>query len=331
MDAAMKPLEIRIQDFPNQLTWQPVVENPGLPTEYEFVIAAGMGGSSAGAFLLRSANPSVPIILHRDYGLPPLPEAVLKRSIVITSSYSGNTEETIDAFSEAVRRNLPVACIATGGKLLEEARNKRVPFVAVPDTHIEPRNAVGFMVRAFLKVLGKDEELRNMELVPKKFSMDELEQEGKNLSEKLKGFFPIIYASTSNEAVAYNWKIRFNETAKIAAFSNVFPELTHNENMGFEFSGEQEKLGQPFAVVMLEDESDHPRVRLRMDLVADMYQKRNIPVVRQELMGETAWEKIFRSLYVCDWAAYYIGRAYGLDVEGEQTVTEFKKRMASKY
>lgn len=324
----MKSFDAIIRSFPEQLIWQPVVENGNLPTAYEFVIAAGMGGSSLGAFLLRAGGLSLPVFLHRDYGLPQFPDSIMQKSIVIASSYSGNTEETIDAFCEAVRRQLPVACVSIGGTLLEMARTHGVPYVEVPDTDIQPRSAVGFMVRALLKLLDKNEELRALESVVPNLSMDVLEEEGRSLAEKLKGFFPLIYASGRNEAIAYNWKIRFNESGKIAAFSNVFPELTHNENMGFEFSGAKRPLPQPFAVVMLRDPSDHPRILLRMEIIAEMYRARNIPVILHDLVGATVWGRIFRSLFVCDWAGYYTARAYGLDVDGEKTVEEFKDRMA---
>lgn len=324
----MKSFDAIIRSFPEQLTWQPVVENGNLPTAYEFVIAAGMGGSSLGAFLLRAGDLSLPVFLHRDYGLPQFPDSIMQKSIVIASSYSGNTEETIDAFCEALRRHLPVACVSTGGTLLKMARTHGVPYVQVPNTDIQPRSAVGFMIRALLKLLDKDEELQALEKVVPNLSMDILEEEGRSLAEKLKGFFPLIYASGRNEAIAYNWKIRFNETGKIAAFSNIFPELTHNENMGFEFSGAKHVLPQPFAVVILRDPSDHPRILLRMEIITQMYRARNIPVILHDLIGATVWERIVCSLCVCDWAGYYTARAYGLDVDGEKTVEEFKDRMS---
>ncbi|MEK7076426.1 MAG: hypothetical protein AAB941_02090, partial [Patescibacteria group bacterium] len=116
-----------IKNFSKQLEYQPELVNSDKLGKHERFVFVGMGGSALAPDLLRVSNPELDILIHRDYGLPDLPDNVLQNSLIILNSYSGNTEEVLDAFKLALSKNLPIAAVSIGGKLLELARQNSIP------------------------------------------------------------------------------------------------------------------------------------------------------------------------------------------------------------
>src|SRR3989344_3814624 len=143
-----------IKSLEKQLQYQPELVNGDKLGKYDRFIFVGMGGSALGPDLLRVSNPELDILIHRDYGLPDLPDKVLQNSLIILNSYSGNTEEVLSAFKLALSKGLSMAAVSIGGKLLELARQNSIPYIEIPDWGLEPRMALGLNLRAFLKVLG---------------------------------------------------------------------------------------------------------------------------------------------------------------------------------
>src|SRR3989344_32377 len=233
-----------VKSLQKQLEYQPELVNGGKLGKYERFIFIGMGGSALAPDLLRVSNPEQDILVHRDYGLPDLPNKVLESSLIILNSYSGNTKEVLEAFDAGLRRNLPMAAVSIGGKLLELARQNSIPHIEMPDWDLEPRLALGLNLTALLKVLRQDEALNQCLEV----QLPNIETEGRELAKKLRGFVPIIYSSKKNGPLAYAWKVKINETVKKPSFSNVFPELNHNEMTGFSArGGSASGGGQDFA------------------------------------------------------------------------------------
>ena len=124
--------------------------------------------------------------------------------------------------------------------------------------------------------------------------------------------------------LAHNWKIKFNETGKVPAFCNVFPELNHHEMTGFDVQDASRHLSEKFHFVFLKDDDDHPQVQKRMDITAKLYRDRNLPVEILMLQGQSRVEKMFSSLVLADWTAYHTGEGYGLETEQVPMVEEFK-------
>ena len=167
---------------------------------------------------------------------------ILKQYLVIVSSYSGNTEEAIDVFKTALKKRIPLAVLTTGGTLLTLAQQSNVPYVQLPSTGIQPRSASGYSFMGLVALLQDKKLLAEAEALSVTLKPARYKRKGKTLSGNIKGKIPVIYASQANEAVAYNWKIKFNETGKIPAFYNVFPELNHNEmTVLFYFSQRQKR------------------------------------------------------------------------------------------
>lgn len=313
-----------IEGFPAQLSYAPLVVGSCDPTLYSEYIVLGMGGSHLAGGIVQLVHPEISLRVWRNYGLP---KQQGENPLVIASSYSGNTEEVLDGAYEALKLGLSVVVITTGGKLLELAKENNVPYVQLPATGIQPRSALGYSTRALLFVLGFTEDLKEIESCLDPFDMTELEKEGTSLAQTLKGKIPVIYASLSNEAIAYNWKIKCNETGKIPAFYNLFPELNHNELAGMDRSESTKELFCELAVVMLEDESDHSRIKERMQITTSLLKDRGVAVYTHKLVGSSTYEKIFRSLLVADWMALSLANGYGLDPEKVVIIESLKQQL----
>lgn len=341
-----------IKNFNEQFGYEPEILNPEklMLNEVRGFVVAGMGGSNLVADLLKIRDPYLDITVHRNYGLPPLLHDEFQKRLLIANSYSGNTEETIDSLEQAVKRGYSAAVIATGGKLIERAKELGLPYIQMPSTGIQPRSALGYNLKAVLKMMGREDLMNEAAKLKDTVNPAEQESAGKELAERIKGRVPVIYSSERNLGIAYNWKIKFNETGKIPAFYNVFPELNHNEMTGFdegavpnrvwvERNAERKKLNAPFHFIFLQDAADHPKIRKRMEVTEKLYCKLGLPVEVLDLIpnqvameGNSVWSgsifhKIFSSLVLADWAAYYTALGYGLEPEEVPMVETFKKLM----
>jgi len=322
-----------IKKVKEQFLWDP--EIMGKPLDFaqgkwvKRVIICGVGGSNLASGFLEMVRPDLEILTHRSYGLP---VTVSKNDLIIISSYSGNTEEALDSFEKAVSGRFNVVAITMGGKLLELVKEKNIPYIQIPQTGIEPRMALGYSLIAMLKAVNDEENLIKVQEFGKNFNPENFEKEGRGFAEKLAGKTPIIYSSWNNKAIAYAWKIKFNETAKIPAFFNVFPELNHNEMVGFVAANKESKLGfekeKPSLnsfFIFLKDPEDHPRIQKRMGMTAELYKNRSLPVEVLKLEGKNQLIKIFSSVLIADWTSYYIAQEYGVEAEQVPMVEEFKK------
>ncbi|MFH1286503.1 MAG: SIS domain-containing protein [Candidatus Magasanikbacteria bacterium] len=314
-----------IKGFAKQFAFEPTVEQSEKLENKTHVILVGMGGSHLAADIARTIDPGLPLLVHTDYGLPTVSDEALKQSLIVCSSYSGNTEEVLSAYDEAKERGLSVAVSAVGGKLIEQAKEDGIPFVQMPDTGIQPRSALGFSLLALFKLMGRNDLLDQARGLVDILRPEDLEEEGQRLAQLFKDHVPVIYASARNVSVAYNWKIKFNETGKIPAFYNVFPELNHNEMTGFDAQDSSKHLSEGIFFLFLKDIDDHPKVQVRMDVLEKLYKERGLPVEVMDLAGQNIFEKIFRSLIIADWAAVHTAEIYGLESEQVPMVEEFKK------
>lgn len=318
-----------IKDFPKQLKFEPKIENKNNLVLTKKFIVSGMGASHLAADLLKAWNPSFNLIVHHDYGLPAVPDK-LEDYLIVISSYSGETEEAIDGFRTALSKKLSLACVSLGGKLLDLAEKYQKPYIKMPDTGIEPRSALGFSIVSLLKLMNQEKALSEIRKTADSFNMANLEKRGRDLAQRLNNFIPLIYTSTKNESIGYNWKIRFNETGKVPCFSNTFPELNHNEMVGFSREKDTRQLSNKFYFIFLKDKDDHPGIKKRMDILKDIYQEKDLPVEVIELKGKNVWEKLFSSLLLADWAAFYTAKQYQLKPKKTEIITKFKNILKKK-
>ncbi len=217
--------------------------------------------------------------------------------------------------------------IAVGGILLELAKKYKIPYIQLPDTNIQPRMALGFSIKALFKIIGDKKALHELLKLGTSLKAKRFEQEGAALAKKIKGRDPLIYASANNQALAQNWKIKFNETGKIPAFYNVFPELNHNEMTGFDTIQSTKRLSERFHFIFLKDGADIPRIKTRMNITEKLFKDRGFQVESISISHKNTFLKVFSTLLLADWTAYYTAKEYGAEPELVPMVEDFKKMM----
>ncbi|MBM3272424.1 hypothetical protein FJY94_04080 [Candidatus Kaiserbacteria bacterium] len=310
--------------FGEQFAWQPEVVNADTLAVHGRFVVCGMGGSHLGAWLIAQyGNKPEPIHIHRDYGLPnPVPPGAL----IILSSYSGNTEEVLDAAQAARGAGLPIAAVTTGGKLLAFAQEHSIPYVQMPQTQLEPRLAIGFSMLALARLM-QDAPLEalirdaGLAVMP-----ESRKEEGLAIGQSLVLHIPWVWSSRQNESLSYIWKIQFNESAKTLAASHCMPELAHNELSGFDVVAATSELTRKAYVVMLEDAADHPRVQKRMQIARQILEERQIGVTTVRLAGQ-GFFKAFDAAILADWAATALAEHYNVPNPETPLIAEFKRRL----
>jgi glucose/mannose-6-phosphate isomerase len=319
-------MEKAIVAFAEQFTYEPEIVNADKLGDYSKYVLVGMGGSHLQGDIVKNVHPDLDLVIWKDYGLPPLSD--LSERLVILSSYSGNTEEVLDALSIAGESGIPTAVITTGGKLLEVAEEIGIPYVKIPETGIQPRVAIGYTTRALLLLLSLSEDLVLTKGLSSSLDVMSIREEGGALAEHVFGTIPVIYSSRKNETLAYNWKIKANESAKIPAFYNIFPELNHNELAGMDVVDSTRSLYKQLSVIFLMDESDHERVQLRMRVTKELYSDRGILTTEIPVLGLNTYEKIFRNLILADWFSIHMAKKYGTEPEAVPIIEELKRMIA---
>lgn len=317
-------MEESIKNFNKQFEYEPIIRNAEkLKQKYNHFVLCGMGGSHLSAGIVKILNPGIELYVHRDYELPPYDEEFLKDSLLIASSHSGNTEEVLSFLKTALIKGYDVAIITTGGKLFEIAVSQQLPHVVIPDNDIEPRLALGYSSLALLKLMSRDDLLSSVKEFGIQLNAELYKDEANSIANSIENKTPIIYTSNKNLQIAYNWKIKFNETAKIPAFYNVFPELNHNEMQGFDDEINKDK----FHFIFIHDSDDNERIESRMKITSEMLEERGYSVTNLELSGNNLFEKVFSSLLTADWTAYNIANNNKKNPQSVLMIEDFKKRL----
>ena len=311
--------------FPEQFSFQPIIENGKVGEEFSHRAVGGMGGSHLAAGLLNTIDPAQSLWIHKEYGLPPFTESQARETLFIASSYSGNTEETLDFARAAHAKTYSLAVVASGGELLQFAQEKGIPFVRLPLLPTPPRMNIGLSVRAFTALLGAKELFEELGRLTSALDTNAAYEQGQILAHLLMGKIPLIYASARNFPLAYQWKISFNENSKVQAFCNMLPEAAHNEIEGFDGGSHNPHI--PFFLIMLADSADHPRIKKRMTLIQESYEKRGVPVAVVSLTGGTKSEKIFGSVLTANATAIALAKGYGNEAMQTPLLDQLKEKM----
>lgn len=291
------------------------------------VLLAGMGGSWMAAAVLRDAGlVAVPLRIHRNYALP----AVDQDTLVVAYSFSGNTEETLSAYDAARAAGLPLVGVSFGGQLQQRCQRDGVPHVCIPadPPHMQPRSATGYGIGILLRLLSRlsltvpGAEAMLLRAVERlQTFMPAARQQGRQIAQELYGQTPVVYSAPAMATVARIWKIKLNENAKTPAFWNVFPELNHNEMIGW-----TRRFG-PFRLVMLLDAEDDPRILARFRITQQILAEHGLQTTVFNVPEGSLPEKLLSTLLVGDWASYELALLVGVDPSPVQLVEEFKLRM----
>jgi len=312
----------------------------GLPSEYASVnkvVISGMGGSAIGGeFIRRLAvlDNSVPVAVHRDYGLPPF---VDRDTLLIFSSYSGNTEETISCFTESLSTPARKLAITTGGKLKELAQQEGFPVLAI-DYASPPRAA---FPHSFVSLLGifnalgliRDKTADSQETLQVLGSIAGQAGQGvplasnpaKQLATQLHGRVTVVYGAGLLTEVAQRWKTQINENSKAWAFHEALPELNHNAVVGYQFPPE---VGAGAVVVLLHSPLLHQRVSLRYHLTQELLARQAVKHRMVEATGRSALAQMLGMVLLGDYVSLYLAMLNGVDPTGVPQIDYLKSRLS---
>lgn len=308
-----------LHQFPDECrrAWQRV-SRFRLPTAYagvDRVLIAGMGGSAAGGDIVRhlaASETKVPIWVHRDYGLPSF---VDEDTLVIFSSYSGNTEETLSAFAASLSTPARKLVITTGGRLGYLAEQQGIP-VLLMDYQSPPRAAFPHSFTSLLGILvrlgllpDRSADWQETLLILDRLSAELIEttplisNRAKQLATRMQGSLAVIYGAELLSGVARRWKTQLNENSKTWAFCELFPEINHNSAVGYELpSWAKEKV----FVVLLCSPSLHPRNILRYEATAELLTRAGINCEMVNPQGESPLAQVMSLVLLGDYLSFYL-------------------------
>jgi glucose/mannose-6-phosphate isomerase len=287
--------------------------------KFNKIVVAGMGGSGLPGHILKCYfyGKDVPVFVCNDYKLPAFAD---KNTIVFAVSYSGNTEETLAAFDEALEKKCILYAIASGATLEKKARENNVPFLKVP-AGMQPRHAVIYQFFALLNVLKNSGLVKDFDNdlneLTETIEKNDFKTVAKYIAEKLHNKIPVVYASDRFYAVAYKWKINFNENSKQAAFFNTIPEMNHNEINGYKF------MSKDIMPIFLRNKKDLPKIQKRMDITKKLVGN-SIDV---DMIGKGLLTNIFSTIHLGDWTSYFLALKNGVEPDPVPVVEELKKML----
>lgn len=289
--------------------------------EIKNIFFAGMGGSAIGGDLIISClgqDLKIPAFVVRNYYLPVF---VDRSSLVIVSSFSGNTEESLSCYDHAREKGTQVVCISSGGELSKKAKADNIPLITIPGG-IQPRAALGYLSVPLLVMLTRtglvqiedqdfDETEQLLENKKDSYSPDAKDNFALSLANRLKNKIPVLYSAVDFlQIVGNRWKGQFSENAKVLAFCNVFPELNHNEIVGWERLPE---VLSNFQIIYLRDEHDFSRTQKRMKITQDILERVTSPIIELWTEGNSRLARLFSLIYLGDWVSYYLAIINGID------------------
>lgn len=324
--------------------WEAASELTLPPVSPRAVVVSGMGGSGIGGDLLRvllAPSAVVPVMTVKDYRLPAF---VGRDTLVFACSYSGNTEETLAAYREARAAGAAVVAVTSGGMLAGLAAADGHPVVLVPPG-LPPRAALPYMLMPLLRITDRlgiggvtDSEARQAEVQEAAAVLGELAvrwgagapsggNPAKALAVALKGTVPVVYASSSRfEPVAQRWKTQLNENSKVFACWNAFPEINHNEMMGWEgILGGNQRLH----AVLLRDREEGARNALRVEITRDLLARRADGFTEVWSQGTGLLARLFSLILFGDLVSVCLALLTGVDPTPVEMISETKRRMES--
>ncbi len=278
----------------------------------------GMGGSAiAGSLIAPFLESAVPVTASRYYGLPKFLD---KKSWVILVSYSGNTEETIASFQEALAAKHTMVAVTSGGELEKIALQNKVPLIKIP-ADLPPRASLGYQFFALLRLCVENNLIPtpDIDLIANSADSPGINETAKKIAKECKGAVPLIYASEPNSAVAYRWKTQFNENSKVHAFFHTLPELDHNELLGYT---------RQFAktlTLFLDYPDDHERVRKRVLITQKLIKPSKSMIIK--IKGASPLERFAYAIHLGDLTSYYLAEELKLDPYPVPVIERLKEEL----
>ncbi|MBN1949035.1 MAG: bifunctional phosphoglucose/phosphomannose isomerase [Candidatus Cloacimonetes bacterium] len=282
------------------------------------VVIAGMGGSAMAGDIARAAfGQKIPVSVVKDYELPYVDD----KTLVLCLSYSGNTQETLSCFKQAIQKGCAIAAVTSGGKLRELCTGK-YPWVELPDG-LPPRSAIGYLFFGLLRLLESYTLIPDHSATVKSLVANLIRKAGaicrqnplesnlaKSSAREIRGKIPVIYASCSQlYPLAYRWKCQFNENAKYPAFCHTLPEMNHNEIEGWE----ETELNKGLIVIILRHLQEAGVIGRRLQAFKKLLHRNSTPFLEFYVEGDKLIERIFSLIYLGDMISYYLALLQEVD------------------
>lgn len=292
------------------------------------IVITGLGGSGIGGKIVAQLvkdEIDTPIIINNGYHLPAF---VGENTLVIVSSFSGNTEETLEAMEIALQRNAEVACISSGGKVVDIAKEKELNHIILPECH-SPRamltysltqqffllNHYGFINEDFKTSIAKSIELIDTHI-------DSIKSEAEKIATGLEGKTTVIYSEESYEGVAVRLRQQLNENAKVLAWHHYLPEMNHNELVGW--AGGKEE----YAVILFRNDTDYSRTQRRMEISKEVIEKYTNTHFEVWSKGDDQIQKSLYLIVLGDWISIYLAELKNVDPVEIKVINFLKGELA---
>ena len=329
-----------IYRFPDQMKEAiKIGEQINLQNDYSActnIVVAGMGGSAIGGDVVKTIvqhELTVPFYVNRNYFLP---NWVNEKTLVICSSYSGNTEESLSAYEDALKKGAMVCGISTGGKLSENIISKGYDLIAIP-RGLQPRAALAYSFIPMLYLLNEIGLISNLLIDDLSNSTIHLEKKRDThsigdvsnpiykMAKDIYGMIPIIYGITDTTGVvALRWKGQLCENSKMLAYHNEIPELNHNEIVGW---GNNPDLLSELSVIWLKDKNDNKHVQARQDITKTILNDIGIMQYEVNAEGISNVERLLDLINYGDWLSYWCAILHKTDPSPVEKINKLKKAL----
>ena len=307
-------------------------------SKIQHVVIAGMGGSALSALVLQQyPGLRVPLEIWRNYGAP---DYIGEQTLFIASSYSGNTEETLDALTQAQAHGCQIAVVAAGGALAEQAQQQRYPLFELPPGH-QPRmeslysyNALVHIVSTLELCTQANDYVQELQQVADwlgeqaeayKVDVPTSKNPAKQMALDLVGSSMVVYSGPRLFPAAYKWKISFNENAKNVAWCNQYPEFNHNEFLGWS----SHPVEKPYKVIQLIGSVEHERVQKRFTISERLLSGKKPAAITIEAQGETHLQQLLWLIQYGDFVSLYVAILNGLDPSPVELIEKLKQSLSN--
>ncbi|MBL7831124.1 MAG: bifunctional phosphoglucose/phosphomannose isomerase [Saprospiraceae bacterium] len=293
------------------------------------IFLSGLGGSGIGGNFVQEFVKNelkIPFIVGKAYDIPAF---VGPNTLAIASSYSGNTEETLSAMDQMLASGARIICVASGGKLIEIAKEKGLDYIQVPGNWPSPRACLGFSFVQQLFILHKlglisEESIKGVEssIALLDAEMDDIQTKAKMIANMLFGKVPVIYTTDRMESVAVRFRQQVNENAKMLCWHHVIPEMNHNELVGWRIKNED------LAVIIFRNKDDHPRNQVRIDINKEIISNYTTSLIEVYSKGNNLVERSLYFVNLGDWISVYLADLRKVDSIEVKVIDFLKSELA---
>lgn len=323
-----------ISNFPLQITEAIKIGKKAasamLTANYQQVVVSGLGGSGIGASIVADYCfdlLQVPLIVNKNYFIP---ACVNEHTLFIACSYSGNTEETLQAVKLAKKKKASIVCVTSGGELALFAKTYQLPCILIP-AGMPPRSCLGYSMMQLLYILKGSGLLKarfEKELLQGLASIKKNEKAIHKLAEQVAAKCHnqqiALYTTAGNEGLAVRFRQQLNENSKVLVWHNVIPEMTHNEIVGWK------KNHEDITVLFCYYKNDFSKNISRLQFLKKVVKKYTPHIVDLEIKGNSFWERAFYFINLTDWISVYLSDLNGNDAVEVKVIDGLKSEMAKK-